>query len=606
MKHDFFRLSLPLTVVSLAFPFVAAVANTTDMTVQSAQEVPAQTADDQQEVKRTYMGQTVYAPKDNYIGEKSSWIKQVRVAGTIQSEFHFNEYDPGIKNDHFDDIVRNQTYFDLSISAPYIAIGGRFEFAKWPLPGFANQPKFEGWGVPYFWATGNYKGYQLTVGDFYEQFGSGFVLRAYQDRALGVDGALRGARLKMNPVNGLYITGLVGKQRFYWKHNPALVWGGNAEWSLDESFQNAFGSNYGLTLGASYVGKHQRFQDIPGVPSASTLLNLPINEAAFDGRFNLRLHNFTILGEYATKNNAPNVINGYTYGRGSAEMLSLSYSQKGFSAFLQGKRSQNMSWLSDRTENDFLLNNGRLSFMPPFTLTQTYTLAAMYPYGTQYDGEWAFQGEVRYLFKRHTPLGGKYGTNVRLSASYISGLDWNTSGHEYKPLIAGTNGPSAAFWKIGALYYADLNFEINKKLTRNFSMTLFYLFQKYSMKYIRKEAEPMVNAHTFVFEGQWKIKNKTQLRFELQYLTTKQDYGDWMCGLVELSLAPHWMFTFTDTYNNGVTGKNYFKGMITYNYKSNRFTLGYGRTRAGFDCSGGVCREVPSSKGFSLTYNYTF
>lgn len=595
MKNNRLYKVLPLSAI---LGIVPAVANSQDIKTDSVADLQ----------ERIYMGKTVLAPADNYQPQVSSWLRQVRATGAIQSEFHFNEYDPGIKNEHFDQIVRNNTFFDLTLNAPYVSAGARFQFTKWPLPGFNEQADYAGWGVPYFWATGSYKGYSLTVGDFYEQFGSGFILRSYQERSLGIDGALRGARLKLNPVNGLYFTGLVGKQRYYWHLNPALIWGGDAEWSLDESFSNAFGSDYGLTLGASYVGKHQGEQEQLVNKPVYGRLNFPQNEAGFDGRANLRLHDFNILAEYATKNNAPNVINNYTYARGSAEMLTLSYSTKGFSAFVQGKRSQNMSWLSDRMVNDYLLNNGRVNFMPPFTNTQTYTLAAMYPYGTNYDGEWAFQGEVGYLFKKGSPLGGKYGTNVRLSASYISGLDWATPDGKYNKenCVMGTNGPSAPFWKIGALYYADLNFELNKKVTKDLKLTLFYLFQKYSMEYIRKENAPMVTANVFILEGQWKMRPKTQLRCELQYLTTKQDEGDWMSALVELSFAPHWMITVTDTYNNGVTGKNYYKAMVTYNYKANRFTLGYGRTRAGYDCSGGVCRTVPSSKGFFLTYNYNF
>lgn len=101
-------------------------------------------------------------------------------------------------------------------------------------------------------------------------------------------------------------------------------------------------------------------------------------------------------------------------------------------------------------------------------------------------------------------------------------------------------------------------------------------------------------------------EQKTQLRWELQYLTTKQDEGDWLGALVELSLAPHWMLTLTDTWNVGVTNLNYYSALVTYNLKANRFTFGYGRTRASYNCSGGVCRWVPASKGFTLTYNYTF
>ena len=32
----------------------------------------------------------------------------------------------------------------------------------------------------------------------------------------------------------------------------------------------------------------------------------------------------------------------------------------------------------------------------------------------------------------------------------------------------------------------------------------------------------------------------------------------------------------------------------------------YGRTRAGYNCSGGVCRWIPAQKGFTLSYNYNF
>ena len=34
--------------------------------------------------------------------------------------------------------------------------------------------------------------------------------------------------------------------------------------------------------------------------------------------------------------------------------------------------------------------------------------------------------------------------------------------------------------------------------------------------------------------------------------------------------------------------------------------IGYGRTRAGFNCSGGVCRYVPATRGFQISYNYNF
>ena len=282
-------------------------------------------------------------------------------------------------------------------------------------------------------------------------------------------------------------------------------------------------------------------------------------------------------------------------------MLSVSYAANGFSAYVQAKRSENMSYKSKRSMTGI---SSFINHLPAFTVTQTYALAAMYPYATQPEGEWAFQTELRYLFKKNTPLGGKYGTSVRASASYISALYQNVpEGADPKKPPMGSDGYGSAFWKIGGLNYADLNLEIEKKLSRKLKLTLFYLFQKYNQTVVEGHGG-MVTANTFILEGQWKMAKKTQLPWEAQYMRTKQDKGDWLAGLLELSLAPHWMFTLTDTWN--LSGHDYYSAMVTYNYRANRFTLGYGRTRAGYNCSGGVCRWVPATKGFSLTYNFTF
>jgi hypothetical protein len=102
------------------------------------------------------------------------------------------------------------------------------------------------------------------------------------------------------------------------------------------------------------------------------------------------------------------------------------------------------------------------------------------------------------------------------------------------------------------------------------------------------------------------LSRHTKLRTELQYLTTRQDQHDWAYALAELSLAPHWMFTVSDLWNCGTTDIHYYQGLMTYNTGAHRIQLGYGRTRAGYNCSGGVCRYVPATKGFTLSYNYNF
>lgn len=559
--------------------------------------------------------------KNIYITENPkeyNWWKKIRATGAVQTEFLIPFNFKGERTDKGKDFtyekdVLNNTYFDLTINAPYISIGGRFEWTKWPLPGYDKG--FGGWGVPYIWATGSYKCWQLTAGDFYEQFGSGLILRIYQERSLGVDNAIRGGRFKINPAKGVRLTALAGKQRRYWERNAAWLWGADGEWALNETFTQKFKSNYGLTLGLSYVGKHDPDEymlvDDPNLslpplpPGLGYKLNFPKNVAAFDARVKFRANNFNFLAEYATKNNDPNTNNNYTYRRGHAILLSGTYSNKGFSALLQAKRSDNMEFRSKREiKADYTLSS-YINHMPAFTLTQTYALAAMYPYATQADGEWAFQADLRYLFKKGTSLGGKYGTSLHMSASYISGLDRNLPpGMSFETAPIGSDNYGAPFWKIGSLYYADFNFEINKKLSRSFQFNLFYLFQKYNQTIVEGHGG-MVTANIVVGEGQWKINKKTQFRFEAQYLQTKQDKGDWIAALLEFSFAPHWMITLSDNYNSG-KNDNFYEILGTYVYKANRFTFGYGKVKEGYNCSGGVCRWVPQTEGFKVTYNYTF
>lgn len=579
---------------------IAAVAGSSSALAQLRTDVALSDSAKLQE--RTFMGQKVEAIETTQTAPKNSWWSKVRASGSIQTDFLFPFNDEAINSKKTHDVLNN-TYVDLTVTAPYISIGGRFEWAKWPLPGYEED--FDGWGVPYIWATGRYKWAELTAGDFYEQFGSGLILRTYEERSLGVDGAIRGGRLRLSPAPGLRLTALGGKQRHYWEHNPAWLWGGDAEWNISESFHNSFNPRTGLTVGFSYLGKHEPDQNIYTVDMENKL-RLPRNTAAFDGRVKLRLRNVSILAEAATKTNDPTEDNNYTYRRGSAVLLSTTYAANGFSALVQAKRSDNMQY---RSKRDVVGISSFINHLPAFTMTQTYALAAMYPYATNSAGEWAFQAELRYDFKRKTPLGGKYGTQLRLSGSYISGLDRNVpEGMNASQPQRGTDNFGAPFWKIGELYYADFNFELNKKISSNFKFTLFYLFQKYNQRVVEGHGVngDMVTANTIIGEGQWKMSKKTQLRFEIQYLNTKQDLGDWIGGLVEFSFAPHWMISFSDTYNLGTTNLNYYEANVTYNLKANRFMLGFGRVRAGYNCSGGVCRYVPAYKGINLSYNYTF
>lgn len=528
------------------------------------------------------------------------------VSGSIQSDVIIPQEDEAIGTDKYSEWALTNTYADIMGRSNHLDAGLRFEFTKHPLPGYATDPEqgFKGYGVPHFYLKTHFDNWDLTLGTFYEQFGSGFILRTYEERSLGIDNSLLGGRLVVRPVKGVQVKALAGKQRNYWKWNDAWVTGGDLELSVDQWFKKMQEHNTYLTLAGSWVNKYQSTKDDDiNTPYGPYKLNLPSNVNAFDVRANLQTGDFSVLAEYAWKTDDPSYdrLYPYIYRKGTVAMLSTSYSRNGLSLLLQAKRSDNMTFRSDRNVKGLSSN---LNNLPAFTQEQTYALAALYPYATQPNGEWAYQAEFGYRFKRNTFLGGKYGTNLKVNFSHVHSIDRNL--HTVDGYSEGTSGYGSAFWKWGdATYYQDLNVHIDKKFSRSFTLNLMYMNQFYNKSVVEGEGG-MVHSDIFVADAKYRFNNKVTLRGEAQYLNTDDDEGDWLFGLLELSVLPHWMITVSDMYNSGVSKLHYYQGLVTFNAGAHRLQIGYGRTRAGYNCSGGVCRMVPASKGVTLSYNYNF
>lgn len=521
--------------------------------------------------------------------------------GSIQADVLFPEADPAIGIESVSDKMLFNTYADLNFISRYVDAGARLEFMKWPLPGYEKD--FKGWGVPHIYAKGRFKGFEVTAGDFYEQFGSGFILRTYEERALGIDNAIRGGRLRVTALPWMRVTALGGLQRRYWDwKKSSQVYGGEAEVALDLLCPALAARSIGWNVSAAYVLRHEDDEEIL-IPGTDYRLNLPKAVSAVDFRTQLRKGNFGALGEFAWKGQDPSFDNGYTYGHGTAAMLSLTYSRSGFSALAQTKRSENMAFRSQRAMSgtSAMLNN-----MPAFAYLHTYALPALYPYATQAaKGEWAFQGSVGYSFKRKTLLGGKYGTKVKLNASYIRGLHTTPAAPGMAGSTMGTDGPSSTFFGMGPEYYHDVNLQVEKKWSKSVSQTFMYMNQLYNKSVIEGKGGT-VATNIFVVDTKWKINPRYTLRNELQYLHTRDDQKDWLYGLLELSVAPHLMATVSDMWNVGDTRTHYYSAGLAANLGPHRISGAYGRTRAGFNCSGGVCRQVPATRGFQLSYAYTF
>ena len=166
-------------------------------------------------------------------------------------------------------------------------------------------------------------------------------------------------------------------------------------------------------------------------------------------------------------------------------------------------------------------------------------------------------------------------------------------------------------------YFSDFNIELKRKLSPKARFTYSYFDMRYDKDVIEgKVGEGLVNARIHVLDFTYKLNSKKSLRFEAQHLGTNkkkpyfEDQGNWVTGLLEYTISPGWFFAVLDQYNYGNKNEiqriHYLFGSVGYIKKANRFTLSYGRQRAGIFCVGGVCRVVPASNGVTFSLTSTF
>ncbi len=530
-------------------------------------------------------------------------------SGSLQGDFNLNAQtyteDASINAAKVDEFLLLNSYSNLRYDNGNLTVGLRYESYLNALQDFNSE--YQGNGIPYRFAQYDINGLNITVGNFYEQFGNGIIFRSYEEKSLGIDNVMDGVRLKYNPTKGLYIKGFVGTQRLYFEQGPGIVRGIDAELNINEAFKSLSNSKTNILLGSGFIS---RFQE-----DNNPLYNLPENVGAYALRTTINRGKISFNTEYGYKFNDP--IGGSTYNNyapGNALMANLSVSQRGLGIIVEAHRVDNMDFRSNRGAVGDQLT---LSYIPAITKQHVYTLAALYPFSTQPNGEFGFLTEINYNLKKKSLLGGKYGTQLVFNYSRVNGLNGGnsvlTTEESHTPMFISV--------KDEELYFRDFNFEIKKKVTKKVKVNASYLDMIYNIDVVQgKSYGKNIHSRIGILEVNYKLKPKHSIRTEVQYLSIdkakeyEQDAGDWALGLIEYTFAPHWFIAVLDQYNNGYTDKDevvheaihYINLSCGYSSGTNRFELGYGKKREGIFCVGGVCKNVPSSNGFTLSVTSSF
>ena len=527
------------------------------------------------------------------------------ITGNMESTFQYLNEDTLIGANRPASVGLLNAYMNVFYRQGGFKAGMRLESYLPRIQGYPNN--FDGTGLGM-----RYVGYEndfvdITVGNFYEQFGAGLAFRAYEDRALGYDTQLDGARIILRPYAGIKIKGVYGSNRYQFidgriNKSAGIVRGADAEIHLNETFKKLKDKKLDISIAGSLVSKYQ--------PDDNETYILPENVAAYGGRLKLRYGKFYGDAEYIIKDNDPSVDNGYIYNPGHATVFNLGYSQKGLGILLSGKSVDNMSYRSDRTKQ---LQDVFINYLPSMNKTHTYNLvASLYPYATQPLGEIAYQAEALYSLKKGSKFGGKYGTAINANYSVAYQPLKHKTGYNLPGDSSRVTYSGRPFDMSDSLYWQDFNINVTRKFNKQWNMILSYfnITVNNDVAKVTNNAKGIINANIFVAEVGYKINSKHSLRMEAQTLLTSKDQGDWATGVIEYTLAPNFFFGIMDQYNFGNPNPDlrlhYLIGTFGYVREATRITLSYGRQRAGLFCVGGVCRFVPANNGLTLNFTQSF
>ncbi|OIQ21662.1 MAG: hypothetical protein BM557_02370 [Flavobacterium sp. MedPE-SWcel] len=537
--------------------------------------------------------------------------EQVRVYGGFESNAQWYLNDSGRGIDHPEKPLRSNSY--LQANAQYSNFSAGLQIEAYEENALLNyNPGYEGVDVGTYYFDYKTEKIQLTAGYFYEQFGSGLLLRAWEDRALGINTALRGGRVIYTPTYNVKLTALYGQQRSGFDVSEGQIFGFDSDFNVSSllKFEES-----DLSFGVSYVGRYEKV-DIPD-PVFDELTN------AFAGKVNFIHNSFYVSAEYDYKQkdavlDVQNRINNDFVKAGNAILLNFGYTGNGLGIDATVRRIENMSFLSEReptfvdaNSSSLNFNDKVLNFTPALTKQHHSNLANIYVYQAQGKvdfigepimkaGETGGQIDIFYEIPKESALGGKYGTKIGLNASSWYNLPGN---YRFAPADYDTD-----LFGVGEKYFSDYNVEIKKRVSETLITNFYYINQYYNTQWI--QGGEIVKSNIVTGEAVYNFDTTKSIRVEAEHMWADADRKNWAGGTVELNLNDKYSFYVWDIYNYGNDDSSmqthYYNVGGAYRHGAMRVGVNYGRQRGGLVCVGGVCRFVPESTGFSLSLSTAF
>ena len=512
--------------------------------------------------------------------------------GTISGSFESNSIvyfdDKQLSTPAPEDHFGSNNYLKVDYTYKGLSAGLQLEAYLPALQGYEMGTYAPGYRVVYPLKYVQWQGdcYSVMVGDIFDQFGNGLVFRSFEDRQLGFCNSIEGGRIAYNYGAYFAVKAFYGRPRLYHDYGGSGVGGADLSISLGDIFGMKQGALY---LEGSYVNRYERLNKQENLDFASRGLTSG-NLSIYSARLNLDIADFTLRTEYARKGKDLSTVASNEAAPGQAVYAEVGYAYKGFSFSAMTRTLDNMGLLSTLYGKG---TGNSLNYLPALTRQYTYMLANLNPYQVNTEGEIGAQGDIYYTYRSKSNRYRYWNFHLNYS-TYYTLHKWQSKSGEREKL-----------WQ-------DINFDVERQWSKKLKTSFLYSFQEWNPYHGSHHRTYVSNI--FVADVQYKFNNKTSMRVEAQYLLSGEYEGDWVAGLVELNFAPHWSVYASDMYNIGRaidgkiigTQKNYYNVGLSYTYNRFRAQLAYGRNRAGFICSGGVCRYQPEYTGINIALNVSF
>lgn len=540
---------------------------------------PAQAKEEEQKNKGTLSGgfetNTIYYLEDNAMGNYSPPKNKYGSNNYLKLEYKYGNFSAGIQAEYFPQAIQGY---------------------ESTLNGFAIPTKYVRWDD---------KNFSVTVGDFYDQLGSGILFRAYEDRFLGINNSLLGAKVNFNILD--YIQGKVfygiprnymGYGRSYSPSQTQVTKGfdffdtythSNVPGDItqviggDISFDLSYAlgiMNHRILLEGSVLQRMERHID-KLLPSQINGKNVPLNNLSYSARAVYEWNTLSVRGEYIGKQEDiyfNNKTGEAELRPGNAQLLEINYSLGRFTALGILRRLDNMQNTLYRTSN--LLPSNTLNYIPALSLQQSYSLALIKPLSAYPNGEIGGQLDLFYNIKRAWKL--------HVNGSWVQSLT-KANRQDFSTLI-----------------YRDFTIDVERWWSKKFKSILFVSIQEIANDGGKGNDGTTEAKNVFVADLTYKFTRKLSLRGEFQYLYSQEGTKDWIAAMFELNFAPKWSFYVGDMYNTGGDKLHYYNIGTSFSHKNLRVAANFGRNRSGYVCSGGVCRLQPEYTGANLMLTYLF